>query len=74
MPDNGEIIELKDFKDIVIPEQKERQGKITLNYGINEVDTIKIEGSLTLNEACFLHKLLGKWIDDQINEMDDIEE
>jgi predicted acyltransferase (DUF342 family) len=50
----------------VIPEIVNREGKITLYYGNGKNtfdESIEIEGSITVSEACFLHKLLGAYID-----------
>ena len=63
------IIELRDLKSIIVPEQRSRCGSIILNYGYDDDrDSVMFEGSLTLNEACFLYKLLGKTIDELMEE------
>lgn len=56
----------------VIPEIVNREGTITLHYAADKNtydDSIELTGSITVSEACFLHKLLGKWIDDKLEEM-----
>ena len=56
----------------VIPEIANREGKITLYYGSDKNtfdDSIELEGSITVSEACFLHKLLGAWLDKRMEEM-----
>jgi len=44
-----------------IPEIKEREGRIILNFG-NDREQVEIEGSITLSEACFLLVGLQKYI------------
>ena len=56
----------------VIPEIANREGKIVLYYGEGKntfEDSIELSGSITFSEACFLHKLLGKWIDNKMEEI-----
>ena len=56
----------------IIPKIANREGKIVLHYGPDKntyEESIELSGSITVSEACFLHKLLGKWIDDKIDEM-----
>lgn len=58
----------------IIPEIANREGKIVLHYGPGKNtydESIELSGSITVSEACFLHKLLGKWIDEQIDELTD---
>lgn len=58
----------------IIPEIANREGKIILHYGPDKNNyeySIELSGSITVSEACFLHKLLGKWIDYKIDEMAD---
>ena len=55
----------------IIPEIANREGKIVLYYGPDKNtydESIELSGSITVSEACFLHKLLGKWIDDRIDD------
>jgi hypothetical protein len=68
---DDKIINIRDLKDTHIPEIMNRSGSITLNYGIEDKDTIEIEGSITISEACFMHKLLGKYLDEMIECLDE---
>ena len=70
MSDDEKIIEIKNLKPTYIPEQKNREGKIILSYGGDEDgDAVEVEGSITLNEACLLHRIFGNWLDDIIAEL-----
>jgi hypothetical protein len=71
MDDGDNVIKLKN--NAVIPHIQAREGKIVLHYAEDKTtfdDSIELTGSITLSEACFLHKLLGKWIDDKLDQME----
>lgn len=62
------VIRLKN--DGVIPEIMAREGRVTLYYGEGHElfsEAVELSGTITLSEVCFLHKLLGWWIDNKLD-------
>jgi len=66
MSDDDNIIKLQNVTAVHIPEIQNRQGRVCLNYGSEDKDTVEIEGSITLSEVCFLYMILGKFISEKL--------
>jgi hypothetical protein len=62
------IIKLQNVTDVVDPASCARSGKITLRYNIQNHDTVELEGSITLSEACFLYMKLGQYINSELGD------
>lgn len=65
------IIKLQNVIEITVPEAKRRSGKITLHYNVEDHDTVEIEGSITLSEACFLMTRLQHYLQSQMDDLND---
>lgn len=62
---------IKIMNNAVIPEIMERSGEINLYFGdADDRESIEIKGSITLSEVCFLHMLLGRYINKKMNEFE----
>jgi hypothetical protein len=71
---NGRLVKeadnvVKIGNDAHIPEIRNRRGTITLTFGGAEVvESVQIEGSITLSEICYMQKVLEAWIFEKLGE------
>lgn len=63
---------IKIMNNAIIPEISERSGEVNLYFGSSDDrESVEIKGSITLSEVCFLHMLLGHYINKKMNEFED---
>ena len=62
------IVKLQNLTEVKDPIACARSGTITLSYNVEDRDTVELEGSITLSEACFLYMKLGQYLNSELGD------
>lgn len=62
------IIKLQNITEVKDPVICARSGKITLYFNVEDHDTVELDGSITLTEACFLYMKLGQFLNGELGD------